>query len=274
MRCILDLDLQGKLGIQTTQKPAPTRRSRFDVLLCEQSEGWKQKFYSQFKDLSDRQVESKNHTVNTKLEYPLCPIQEKGRRIPIHIQDKIQVELEKLLAEGHIQKLDTCTSYCFIAPIVITVKKDNSIKLALDAKPINKQLYKNKYQIPNVDELIDGVSQIITATAVGTLYFTVLDLKYAYSRIRLTADTAKQCNFNIVGGQATGIYRFLIGFYGLADMPTEFQKAMDRTLNHSKNTFCFLDDILIVSKGEAKDHENLVRNVLQKLDDENLAMKI
>ena len=128
--------------------------------------------------------------------------------------------------------------------------------------------------MPNVDELIDVVSQIITATSEGSLYFTVLDLKYAYSQIRLTAETAKQCNFIIVGGQATGTYRFLTGFYGLADMPAEFQKAMDRTLNHSKNTFCFLDDILIVSKGEAKDHEKLVRNVLQKLDDKNLALKI
>ena len=274
MRCILGLDLQSKLGIQTTQKSAPTRRSRFDVLLCEQLENWKNLFYSKFKDLFDRQGESKNHTVSTKFKYPLCPIQEKGRRIPIHIQDKVQTELEKLLKEGHIEKLDKCTSDCFIAPIVITVKKDNSIKLALDAKPINRQLYKNKYQMPNVDELIDGVSQIITSASEGSLYFTVLDLKYAYSQIRLTAETAKQCNFNIVGGNATGTYRFLTGFYGLADKPAEFQKAMDRTLNYSKNTFCFLDDILIVSKGEAKDHEKLVRNVLQKLDDENLALKI
>ena len=38
MRCILGLDLQGKLEIQTTQKAAP-RISRFDVLLSEQSEG-------------------------------------------------------------------------------------------------------------------------------------------------------------------------------------------------------------------------------------------
>ena len=274
MRCILGLDLQSKLGIQTTQKSAPTRRSRFDVLLCEQLESWKNLFYSKFKDLFDRQGESKNHTVSTKFKYPLCPIQEKGRRIPIHIQDKVQTELDKLLKEGHIEKLDKCTSDCFIAPIVITVKKDNSIKLALDAKPINRQLYKNKYQMPNVDELIDGVSQIITSASEGSLYFTVLDLKYAYSQIRLTAETAKQCNFNNVGGNATGTYRFLTGFYGLTDMPAEFQKAMDRTLNHSKNTFCFLDDILIVSKGEAKDHEKLVRNVLQKLDDENLALKI
>ena len=101
----------------------------------------------------------------------------------------------------------------------------------------------------------------------------MLDLKYAYSQIRLTADTAKQCNFNIVGGQATGIYRFLTGFYGLADMPAEFKKAMDRTLNHAQNTFCFLDDILIVSKGEEKEHKKLVRNVLLKLDEEKLALK-
>ena len=98
----------------------------------------------------------------------------------------------KLLLEGHIQRLDKCTSDCFIAPIVITVKKDESMKLALDAKSINRQLYKNKYQIPNVDELLDGVSQIVTAQAAVTLIFTVLDLKYAYSQLKLTPETARQ----------------------------------------------------------------------------------
>ena len=56
-------------------------------------------------------------------------------------------------------------------------------------------------------------------------------------------------------------------------MPAEFQKAMDRTLNHAQNTFCFLDDILIVPKGEENEHEKLVRNVLLKLNEENLALK-
>ena len=178
------------------------------------------------------------------------------------------------MTEGHITKLDKCTSGCFIAPIVITVKKDDSIKLAVDSKPINRQLFKNKYQMPNVDELINGVSQIVTEHKSGTLYFTVLDLKYAYSQLKLAADTAKQCNFNIVGGKATGTYGFLTGFYGLADMPAEFQKAMDRTIKHAKNTFCFLNDILIVSKGNEMEHGTLVESVLKKLDDENLALKI
>ena len=262
----MGLVLQGQVGIVTTQKPAPKELTRFDVLMCEQSEGWKEKFFNKFKNLFERQGISKNHLVSSKFKYPLCPIQEKGRRISIHIQDKVERKIEKLLTEGHITKLDKCTRDCFIAPIVITVKKDDSIKLALDSKPMNRQLFENKYQMPNVDELIDGVSQIVTENRSDILYFTVLDLKYAYSQLKLDAFTAKQCNFIIVGGKATGTYRFLTGFSGLADMSAEFQKAMDRTINHAKNTFCFLNDILMVSKGKEMEHEDLVDAVLRKLE--------
>ena len=128
--------------------------------------------------------------------------------------------------------------------------------------------------MPNVDELLDGVSQIVTENTRGTLYFSVLGLNYAHSQLKLTAETAKQCKFNIIGGQATGTYKFLTGFYGLTDKPAEFQKAMDRTVNHAKNTFCFLDDILIVSKGSEQEHEKLILNVLEKLGKENLALKL
>ena len=61
-RCIMGLDLQGHVGITTTQKPAPRELSRFDVLMCEQSEGWKNKFFDKFSDFFERQGISKNHT--------------------------------------------------------------------------------------------------------------------------------------------------------------------------------------------------------------------
>ena len=62
-----------------------------------------------------------------------------------------------------MQRLDICTSDYFIAPEVTKVKKNDSRKLALDAKPINRKLFKNKYQMPIVDELLDGISEIKTA---------------------------------------------------------------------------------------------------------------
>ena len=60
--------------------------------------------------------------------------------------------------------------------------------------------------MPNVEELLDVVSQIVTAQTAGTLFLTVLDLKYAYRQLKLTPQTARQCNFNIVGGKSTGTY--------------------------------------------------------------------
>ena len=53
-----------------------------------------------------------------------------------------------------------------------------------------------------------------------------------------------------------------------------FQKALDYTLVGLDNTFCFLDDILIVSKGSYEEHMQLVKTCLKKLDDENLAISL
>ena len=67
-----------------------------------------------------------------------------------------------------------------------------------------------------------------------------------------------------------GTYRIKTGFYGLTDMPAKFQKAMHYKLIGLKNTFCCLDDILIVSKGSEEDHFQLVIDCLKKLDADNL----
>ena len=57
-------------------------------------------------------------------------------------------------------------------------------------------------------------------------------------------------------------------------MPAEFQKAMDYTLIGLKNTYCFLDDILIDSKGSLEEHKHYVMKCLQRLDDENLRTQL
>ena len=40
---------------------------------------------------------------------------------------------KKLLEEEHIEKFNNCSDHYFISPIVITVKRDQTIKLALDS---------------------------------------------------------------------------------------------------------------------------------------------
>ena len=78
----------------------------------------------------------------------------------------------------------------------------------------------------------------------------------------------------MVGCSATGTYRFKTGFYGLTDMPADFPKAIDCTLTGHKNIFCFLDDILIASRGTKEEHLKLVEACLDKLENENLAISL
>ena len=104
--------------------------------------------------------------------------------------------------------------------------------------------------MPNIDNLIDTIQQSLNTNASqDTAYFSTLDLKYAYSQLNLDPETARHCNFNINSGKGTLTYRFITGFYGLTDMPAAFQKLMDYTLVGLQNTHCFLDDIIIVSRG-------------------------
>ena len=142
------------------------------------------------------------------------------------------------MEKGHIEKVDKCTTDFVIAPIVLTAKKDGSIKVALIAKPMNAQIWKNKYQMPNIYELIDSVAQIITNDVSGKVWLTSLGLKYAFSQLPLSSFTSSHCNFNILCGNATGTYRFKTAFYGLTDMPTELQKAMDCTLQGLEGVIC------------------------------------
>ena len=125
-----------------------------------------------------------------------------------------------------------------------------------------------------MDSLIQTISQTLSTAPQETAYFTTLDLQYAYSQLNLHSDTARYCNFYLVSGDMTGIYRFKTRFYELTDMPAEFQKTIDCTLTGLTNTFCFLDDILIVNRGRIEQHLDPVRKCLIKLDQEGLRINL
>ena len=153
------------------------------------------------------------------------------------------------------------------------MKRDKSVKIALDARVLNKEVVKDKYQMPNLEHLVDMVAEQLDTENEGIAWYTSLDMQYAYGQVPLNKETAKHCNFQIIGGKATGTYKFVAGFYGLTVMPTEFQNAMDTELANIPNTYVFLDDILVVTKGSKEDHYKVVKTVLTKLNKANVRLK-
>ena len=83
-----------------------------------------------------------NHTIkdlsiDIQVKKDVKPIQQKGRPVPIHFQKSVREKLEKPIESGHLEKADKTTENCFISPAVITIKKDKSVKIALNSRKLN-----------------------------------------------------------------------------------------------------------------------------------------
>ena len=135
--------------------------------------------------------------------------QAQGRRVPIQLREAFQAEVNRMLKEGHIERLNEITDEQFIQPVVITVKKDESVKLALDACALKNEILEDEYREPNLEYLVDLVAEQLDSNVEGKALHTSLDMRYAHGQVPLDGSTAKHCNFQIIGGQATCTYRYV-----------------------------------------------------------------
>ena len=111
--------------------------------------------------------------------------------------------------------------------------------------------------MPKIKSLLQVTSQTLRSDpSITTIYFTSIDLQYAQSQLKLHPDMARNCKFR------------------LTDMPAEFRKLVDFTVIGLDNTFCYLDNILIVSKGTYDNYMTLVKNFPHGIVEENFRINL
>ena len=101
---------------------------------------------------------------------------------------------------GHLSWISDFKENNFKSPTVNTVRKDNSVKLAMDARILNDNTIKGKAQMPILEELLGQVSMAITRNEEMPLYISTIDLEYAFGQVKLHPETSKHCNIAIIGG--------------------------------------------------------------------------
>ena len=121
---------------------------------------------------------------------------------------------------------------------------------------------------------MDMIAEHGSTSKTGKTFFTTLEMSYAYGQVKLGAHTAKHCIFQILGGEATGVYRVFSGFYGSTAMSTEFQRIIDLTLAGFTNTYAFIDNILLVTYGTEDEHLEKITEVPRRLDENNINLKV
>ena len=137
-----------------------------------------QQLVQEFPNLFKRRGRVNNYKIKIEMKDSTRITQQKGRRIPIQIQDQVDRKIKNLLDQGHIERVDTRKDDVFIQPIVLTVKKDRSVKIALDARALNDSIAKDKYQMPNLENLMDMVAKKIDGKE-GQVFYSSVDMKYA-----------------------------------------------------------------------------------------------
>ncbi|CAI7880326.1 unnamed protein product [Closterium sp. NIES-53] len=86
---------------------------------------------------------------------------------------ELKKQLEDLLAKEFIQP----SSSPYASPVLFVRKKDGSLRMCVDYRGLNKITVKNRYPLPQIDELFEQVGE--------ARYFSKLDLRSGYHQVRI-----------------------------------------------------------------------------------------
>jgi hypothetical protein len=101
--------------------------------------------------------------------------------------------------------------------------------------------------------------------------FTKLDIRQAFHRIRIDADSKELTTFRT----RYSIYKYQVLPFGLTNGPATYQRYINKVLFDYLNDFCtaYLDDILIYSDN-VLEHKHYVKLVLWRLREAGLQVDI
>jgi hypothetical protein len=193
-----------------------------------------------------------------ELQPGTAPISKRPYRMPPNELAELKIQLQDLLDKGYIHP----SASPWDCPALFVKKKDNSLRLCVDYRPLNAVTIKNKYPLPRIDILFDQL--------VGAKVFSKIDLRSSYHQIKIRPSDIPKIAFST----RYGLYGYLVMSFGLTNAPAYFMYLMNSVFMQELDKFVvvFIDDILIYSKN-LEDHAIHLRIVLQRLRDHHLYAK-
>jgi hypothetical protein len=171
---------------------------------------------------------------------------------------ELKTQLQDLLEKGFIRP----SSSPWGCPAIFVKKKDQTLRMCVDYRPLNEVTIKNKYPLPWIDILFDQLT--------GARVFSKIDLRSSYHQIRIQPEDIPKTTFTMW----YGLFEYLVMSFGLTNAPAHFTYLMNSVFVPELDKFVvvFIDDILIYSKNE-EEHATHLRVVLMGLREHQLYAK-
>jgi hypothetical protein len=148
----------------------------------------------------------------------------------------LKVQSNELLDKGYIHP----SSSSWGCPALFVKKKDQSLRLCVDYRPLNAVTVKNKYLLSHIDILFDQLA--------GAKVFSKVDLHSGNHQIKIRSEDVPKTAFS----NMYGLYEYLVMSFGLTNAHAHFMYLMNSVFMPELDKFVmiFIDDILIYSKNE------------------------
>lgn len=155
------------------------------------------------------------------------------------------------------------TTAKYTSPCLLVPKSDDTWRLVIDYRRLNKNTVRINFPLQNVD---DGLENLTGATI-----FAILDLARGYLQIPLTEEAKEKTAF--ITPDDTG--QFERAIFGLMNTPFHFAKLMKKVFGTygNKLALCFFDDMLVYARSWDELFEKLEK-ILQLLKDAGLTLNL
>jgi hypothetical protein len=193
-----------------------------------------------------------------ELKTGMAPISRRSYRMPPNELVELKTQLQDLLEKGFIwQSLSP-----WGCPAIFVKKKDQTLRMCVDYRPLNEVTIKNKYPLPRIGILFDQLT--------GARVFSKIDLRLGYHQIRIRPEDIPKTTYTT----QYGLFEYLVISFGLTNAPAHFTYSMNSIFmpEFDKFVVVFIDDIMIYSKNK-EEHVRHLRIVLTRLREHQLYAK-
>lgn len=177
------------------------------------------------------------------------PVLSPTRKIPLGLKDKLLLELKRMEGLGVVRKVTHPTDW--VNAIVLVAKKDGSIRVCLDPRPLNRAVRRAQFSLPTVTELAVKLR--------GASVFSVLDARCGFWMVQIDDVSADLCTFSTPFGR----YQFLRLPYGISCAPEIFHAKLRQHLEDLEGVESFIDDVIVWGRTK-KEHDRRLEALLER----------